>query len=399
MSLMIAAQQSIGSLFNWLFQAIAGILAFFYSIIPSYGAAIILLTVTVMIVLSPLTLKSTRSMIAMQRLAPELKRLQAKYKGDRQKLNEEMMKLYKEHNVSPLGGCLPMVLQLPVFLILYQVVRGLTNTIVVGHHNVLSPKYISHSSELYHNLIASHGHMYWLGMDLAKSATTVHGGIGTKLPYYVVILIAAGLQYLQMAQINNRNPQAAKANPQMMMVQKFMPLIFLFIYINIPAGVTLYFVISSLFRIGQQELMFRFDPVIVHAAEQNRLAARELPAEEPDKRRAGSPTPRPSWRERLAKAIQPEGGGAAEGPSTIEGKARERPRVSENDGQGTKPRKDDLASGDLGPVSDGRKRDNGRRGNGKRATGSPRGSADRQSGNGRPKPHPRSQAKKPRRPR
>jgi YidC/Oxa1 family membrane protein insertase len=82
--------------------------------------AIILLTITVMLLLFPLTAKSSRSMLAMQRLQPEIKKLQAKHKGDRQKLNEEMMKLYQENKVNPLGGCLPLVVQFPVFIALFH---------------------------------------------------------------------------------------------------------------------------------------------------------------------------------------------------------------------------------------------------------------------------------------
>ena len=74
-----------------------------------------------MIVLTPLTLKGTRSMMIMQALQPEMKKLQAQYKDDRQKLNEELLKFYKENNINPLGGCLPLLIQLPVFLILYRV--------------------------------------------------------------------------------------------------------------------------------------------------------------------------------------------------------------------------------------------------------------------------------------
>src|SRR5439155_18437093 len=78
----------------------------------------------VRIVLIPLTVKQIRSMTAMQRLQPELKRLQQKYKGDRQKLNEELMKLYREHGVNPLGGCFPLLMQAPVFIALYSVLRA-----------------------------------------------------------------------------------------------------------------------------------------------------------------------------------------------------------------------------------------------------------------------------------
>src|SRR4029077_16973 len=94
--------------------------------------SIILLTIVVRLVLYPLTVKQTKSMQAMQRVPPEIKRLQAKYKNDRQKLNEEMMKFYKENKVNPLSGCLPLILQLPLFIVLYRLIPDLTTTGVAG---------------------------------------------------------------------------------------------------------------------------------------------------------------------------------------------------------------------------------------------------------------------------
>src|SRR2546426_9225329 len=99
-----------GSIFDPLYTALGTLLAWLYDVIPSYGVAIVLLTVAVRLVLYPLTVKQTKSMQAMQRVQPELKRLQQKYKSDRQKLNEEMMKFYKENNINPLAGCLPLLL-------------------------------------------------------------------------------------------------------------------------------------------------------------------------------------------------------------------------------------------------------------------------------------------------
>ena len=93
---------------------------------PSYGVAIALLTVTVRIFLIPLTTKQVKSQQAMQRIQPELKRLQAKHKNDRQKLNEEMMKFYKENKVNPLAGCLPILLQAPLFIVLYRLILDLS---------------------------------------------------------------------------------------------------------------------------------------------------------------------------------------------------------------------------------------------------------------------------------
>ena len=110
-----------------LFEIVSGTLNFFYTLIPNYAIAIALLTCVVMIITTPLTLKGTRSMIEMQRLQPEIRRLQTQYKDDRQKLNEELMAFYKEHEINPVGGCLPLLIQAPVFSILFYVIRGLTH--------------------------------------------------------------------------------------------------------------------------------------------------------------------------------------------------------------------------------------------------------------------------------
>jgi YidC/Oxa1 family membrane protein insertase len=119
-----------------LLNGLGAVLSFFYQVIPSYGVAIILLTVLVRVVLLPLTIKQTRSMQGMQRIQPKVKELQRKYKGNRQKLNEELMKLYKDHQVNPLGGCLPLLLQLPVFFALFSVLRAPIQTMAVPDETV-----------------------------------------------------------------------------------------------------------------------------------------------------------------------------------------------------------------------------------------------------------------------
>jgi YidC/Oxa1 family membrane protein insertase len=112
-------------------RGVGTLLSFFYSVVPSYGLAIILLTIVVRLVLLPLTIKQTRSMQGMQAIQPKVKELQRKYKGNRQKLNEELMKLYKEHQVNPLGGCLPLLLQAPVFITLFYVLNSPLQTTAV----------------------------------------------------------------------------------------------------------------------------------------------------------------------------------------------------------------------------------------------------------------------------
>jgi YidC/Oxa1 family membrane protein insertase len=250
----------LSSIFRPIFELMAGLIALYFSWVHSYSFAIALLTITVMVVISPLTVISTRSMLQMQALQPKVKELQKKYGKDRQALLEAQQALFKEHKVSPASGCLPMLLQLPLLFVMYDVIRGLTNT--VGPHHIASPKYIGHTTLLYKDLIASHGAMHSLGINLAVAATSFKGSFLGALPYYFMVLLAVGLQFLQTWQITAKNPTAAKANPQALMIQRFTPVIFGVIYIGIPSGVNLYFVVSGLFRVIQQEIMWRRDPVL-----------------------------------------------------------------------------------------------------------------------------------------
>ena len=110
-----------------MFDALAGALAFFYTLWPSYGGSIFLFTVAIMLVLTPLSIKSTRSMIRMQRVQPELKKLQTKYKDDREALNREMMAFYSANNINPFSSCLPLLLQMPVFIVLFRVLRDMAS--------------------------------------------------------------------------------------------------------------------------------------------------------------------------------------------------------------------------------------------------------------------------------
>jgi YidC/Oxa1 family membrane protein insertase len=238
-----------------MFNILAGLIAFFYdNVIHDYAAAITLLTATVMLVLTPLTWKGTRSMLAMQRLQPEIKKLQAKHKSDKQALNEAMMAFYKEHQVNPVSGCLPQLVQFPVLIVMFRVISGLTH---LNHDGF--PKYVVHTTELAKALKASGGHMVSLGMDLSKAASRTHGG--DAFPLYILIGLVVASSFWQSRQMTARNP-AANANPQMQIMQRVFPLISGLISFNLPAGVVLYFLISNLFRIGQQALMYRVDPTL-----------------------------------------------------------------------------------------------------------------------------------------
>ena len=135
---MLGAENSlfhlIGEIFHPVFELFGLILAGLYAVWPNYGFAIAGLTILIMLALTPVTVKSTKSMIAMQRLQPEMKKLQAKYKGaeNREMLNQEMMRLYKENGTSPFGACLPSLLQMPFLIVLYTLIRGLSTTVDQG---------------------------------------------------------------------------------------------------------------------------------------------------------------------------------------------------------------------------------------------------------------------------
>ncbi len=242
-----------------MFDFLAGVLAELYKIWPSFGGAIILFTTLVMLVLSPLSIKSTRSMIAMQRVGPEVKKLQAKHKGDREALNKEMMAFYQENNINPFSSCLPMLLQIPVFIVLYQVLIGLTRR-SAGPGSNFDPKYLEGEDTPLAVALRATNEMVSFGMDLSQSAwATVQGArVTAAIPYVVLVVLVVLTAVVQQRQIQGRNPSAT-ANPQQQMIAKVMPFIFVPISVSLPAGVVIYFVVSNVVRIGQQALVTRMD--------------------------------------------------------------------------------------------------------------------------------------------
>jgi YidC/Oxa1 family membrane protein insertase len=260
--------------FHVFFELIARVLAFYYELIPSFGFAIIALTLTVMVILTPLTLKGTRSMMMMQQLQPEMKKLQSKYKDDRQQLNEELMKFYKENNINPLGGCLPLLVQMPVFIVLYNVLRGLTLRVPLPNPGFVSgqlaigqtptrppnvnfdPAYLDHNSSMYQAMSQTNVLMFF-GMDLSESCSeALQLGVVHALPYIVLIAIVGVSGFVQQRQIQGRTPNA-QVNPQQQTIMKIMPIFLPVISFGLPSGLVLYFAVSNLYRIGQQWFISR----------------------------------------------------------------------------------------------------------------------------------------------
>lgn len=291
-----------------IFQGLAWLLSFFFSFSHNYAIAIALLTLTVMLLLFPLNAKGMRSMAAMSKLSPEMKRIQAKYKNDKVKQNEEVMALFKEHKVTPFGGCLPLLLQMPVLFIMYRVIRGMvqiaTKDVRVGdlliRKGTFNPKYLDHGSELYKSL-AGGTHMRSFGLDLAKSASEVLKiSFVTAIPFLVLIagVVAAG--YFQQAMISRRNPnQNTDDNPmakQMQQMTKVMPLMYLVFGFTLPAGLNVYFLVSSLFRIGQQTLIYKLDPTLLPGHGSQTLESKDVSDKKPAAPKAVKPAkaPKPS---------------------------------------------------------------------------------------------------------
>jgi len=232
-----------------MFEFIAQILNFFYELVPNYAVAIMLMTLLVMIITTPLTLKGTRSMIKMQLLQPELKKIQEKHKGgDRNEMNQELMAFYQENQLNPLGGCFPLLVQAPVFLILFRLIQGLTRR---GDDGTFDPNYLDSGSRLYQDL-TNQTEMVAFGLDLSQSTTQALGqSIIHGMPYLILILVMIGAQYIQQKQVTARG-SAAAAMPQQQMLLKVMPAFFGVISIGFPAALVVYWVTSSVYRIGLQ---------------------------------------------------------------------------------------------------------------------------------------------------
>lgn len=175
----------------------------------NWGWSIIILTLALQLVLLPLTYKSLKAQAAMKRLQPEIARLQQRYSKEPQKMNVEMMELYKKHGANPMGGCLPMILQMPIFVALFNTLR---------------------------NAWELHGAvwMFWV-KDLSA-----------KDPYYVLPLVMGGLMFIQ----QKMNPPTTDPTQAQMMT--FMPIVFTFMFLNFPSGLVLYWLTNSVANFAAQ---------------------------------------------------------------------------------------------------------------------------------------------------
>ena len=186
--------------------------------------SIVALTVIVRMILVPLTIKQIHSMQSLQRHAPEMKEIQRKYKGDRQKMNEEMMKFYRENKINPAASCLPLIAQFPVFIALYFVLKNFTKHVHATPHE-----------------------LSWLGLV----NITDHANVGWGPLLLVIYVTSQTLSTFLMSTTMDKTQRA---------VMLAMPLVFVFVVVNFPIGLVLYWVTTNLWTVGQGIVTRRLVP-------------------------------------------------------------------------------------------------------------------------------------------
>jgi YidC/Oxa1 family membrane protein insertase len=194
---------------KWLSIGLLIFIKFLYQYVGNYGVAIIILTILIKLIFWPLGNISYKSMKEMQKLQPKLTELKEKYKNDQAKIGQETMALYKAHKVNPLSGCLPMLIQIPVFI-------GLYNTLL-------------YAIEL------RHSPFFWWIQDLSA-----------KDPYYITPIIMGATQFIQ------QKMTPTTGDPNMAKMMLIMPVVFTFIFLNFPSGLVIYWLLNNILSIGQQ---------------------------------------------------------------------------------------------------------------------------------------------------
>jgi YidC/Oxa1 family membrane protein insertase len=258
----------VGAIWQAVLDGIFWLLKFFYGYVGDWGAAIIVLTLAFRVLLIPLTWKQTKSMYELQEIQPKIKALQEKYKNDKEKQNEEMMKFYKENKVNPFSGCLPLLLQMPLFIALFSVLRdNLPNYIktlplaaqaAARHFWVIIPDITLSPQQVYN--IASTPATRTVGVATGVASTVatsaivpgqggVVAGVIAILPYMVLVILF-GLSVWLPQYLITKDPTQRKTGA-------YMAIVMLWFGFVSPAGVLLYWVTSSGWQVVQQVITQR----------------------------------------------------------------------------------------------------------------------------------------------
>jgi YidC/Oxa1 family membrane protein insertase len=231
----------------------------------SWCLAIVCLVVLIRIALIPLFVKQIKSMRAMQTLQPEIRKIQQRYKGDRERTSQELMKLYKEHNTNPLASCFPILAQAPIFLALYRVLNHVAREQPVG---VLTK-----------GDVVNAGHATFLGAHLGDKFVGADS-TSVKIVTLVMIIGMSLSQFYTQRQLMTKNmpPSAMETNPflrQQKVMMYLFPLMFAVFGVNFPVGVLLYWLVSNLWSMGQQMFVIRRMPVVGSKAHEALLERQE----------------------------------------------------------------------------------------------------------------------------
>jgi YidC/Oxa1 family membrane protein insertase len=313
-----------GQIWKAIEDFLGGVVSVFYGVIPNLGVAIILLTIAVGVLLFPLTLKQTRSMRAMQELQPELKRLQKEHAGDKPAMQQATMALYKERGVNPAAGCLPLLLQMPIWFALYRVLRSFASTTVeAASQFVLSGSRLA-ADITQRGVESGVAWKNFLWMDLGTTPRTAFDrGWVAFIPYVVTVLVVMGTAWYQQAQTTPKAKEGQPATQQPgQAILKIFPVFFGFISFTLPAGLVVYFAASNVFRIGQQSLILWLDRR--HRAKKALTAEVAVAEPEPEVK----PAPRPARPSGTQKPQPKVGGtgGSTRSPQASQQRGKKRKR-------------------------------------------------------------------------
>jgi YidC/Oxa1 family membrane protein insertase len=285
-----------GEIFNVLVRGLGSILGFFYDLLDgalsegvALGVAIILLTIVVNILVFPLTLKQTRATRAFTEIQPEIKRIQKEYKDDPQEMQKKLMELQKSAGATP-GGCLlPLLVQMPIWFALFQLLQN--------------PEQFIDADSALGLALDDNVPKTFLGMDLFTSPSeAIAGGVMAALPYLIMIALMVATQYVQQwhATYGQERPAGQPGAGAQQAITKIMPLFIGFISWNFPAGLIIYWATGNLFRLGQQALIFRMDGRPTPGSK-----TPEEPKDSKDTKESGETKAIPASEEAQAKKPQP----------------------------------------------------------------------------------------------
>ncbi|MBN1483592.1 MAG: membrane protein insertase YidC [Chloroflexia bacterium] len=244
-----------GEIWNGFVSALEWVLTLCFELTGNAGLAIIVFTLAVKIILLPITMRQLRSSREMQELQPKLRELQKKYAKDREKLNQAQMELYREHGVNPMMGCLPSLLQLPIFFGVYYAVLNLSRFPSTG---VLLSRWAGFSSSVFLGLSSQMPASIWEGLKvgiLAKEPFLWMPTIGQPDAWHLLPILAGVFQLIQQRMMTPARRQGQSSDPQQAAMNNsmmFMPLMIVMIGWSFPAGPVIYWVAQSVFGIIQQ---------------------------------------------------------------------------------------------------------------------------------------------------